>query len=45
LLAESRLVLEEYLDLLFRVRWADGSELARQFAFLKSSCRRGSACA
>lgn len=43
LLAESRLVLEEDLELLVRVRLADGGELLGQFTFLKSACRAGSA--
>jgi hypothetical protein len=33
------------LDLLVRVRLADGRELIGQGAFLKSSCRPGSASA
>jgi hypothetical protein len=45
LLAEPRFVLEEDFKALFRVRLADRSELGGQRAFLKSSCRSGSAAA
>ena len=45
LLAEPRLVLEEDFDALFRIGLAEGSKLFGQFAFLKSSCRPGSASA
>jgi hypothetical protein len=44
LLAKPRFILEEDLDLFFRVRLTDGGKLLGQLAFLKSSCRAESAC-